>query len=843
MSGLMPQQMPAVGTAPRRPRTDTPLSRETLSGVSPKSGAAADQCVHCGLGLGQGHRAEDGPFCCHGCRTVYELIHSEGLDRFYDLKQCAITPPGNLRPETFAWLEPLVNASPALPGSSVRRLQLDIQGVHCAACVWLLEQLFARHGAGRQLRINPALGTVDLAWDTDAGDLRDFLADVERFGYRCGPPRKETPKRSRDLLTRLGICVAAAMNVMIFSLCYYIGMAPEDGAIYELFGQLNIGLATIAVAVGGWPFARGAWHGLRRGVAHLDLPIALGMALSYLGSTYTYFAHGVEAAYFDTITIFVTLMLVGRWLREHVLERNRNALLSSAGVADLFARRFRGDDLQVISASEIRTGDELWIAPGDLVPAAGILMHRAASIALDWITGEADPHAASPGDTVPSGAFNAGRQGFRVTATEDFSASRLNDLLSANGAEDRDSPAASSWWHRVSTIYVTAIVVLASLGFVLWIGEGARRAVEVSVAVLVVTCPCALGLALPLGRELIHALLRRYGVLLRRDGFLDRALRVRQVVFDKTGTLTKGQLSLLPDSRTALRGLDDASQRVLWNMTSRSNHPVSRCVAAALSLGVLPTDDQPAATVLADADAVIEETGRGLHWTRGDVEYRFGKPSFVAGPGFPVEPGGDGPPRALFAMDDRILLEVELQEEVKADAADEVAALEAAGYTVHLLSGDAPEKVAAVARRVGLATGQIHGALTPEGKAQVVADLNRGDTMMVGDGLNDSLSFDAALCAGTPAVDRAVLPSKADFYFLGDGIAAVRRSLQAAARLRRVQNGNLVYAVLYNGIAVALSLAGLVSPVVAAILMPVSSVTIVVLTSRRLSRGEARWIS
>ncbi|MFH1845135.1 MAG: heavy metal translocating P-type ATPase metal-binding domain-containing protein [bacterium] len=856
MSPASPAELPEYRTPvpPEPVLGPDPEVVSSESAADPEGAATATHCIHCGLPLGRHHRPEDGPFCCNGCRTVYGLIHDEGLERFYDLKPGTTAPPADLRSDTFAWLEQLLQTAPALPGSTVRRLSLDVQGVHCAACVWLLEQLFSRHEAGLQLRINPALGTVDLAWDPQRGDLTDYLAEVERFGYRFGPPRKEPPRQSRRLLTRLGICVAVALNVMMFSLCYYLGLAPRDGLVYDLFGRLNLVLASVAICVGGWPFFTAAWHGVRRRVVHLDLPIAIGMLLAFAGSTYTYLSQGPEAAYFDTITIFVALMLVGRWLQERVLERNRNALLSSGGVADLYTRRCRDDEVRAISASEVRRGDELWIAPGDLAPAAGVLLHRPASVSLDWITGEADPLSCQPGETIPAGAFNAGKSGFRITATEDFSASRLNDLMRGSEAGDDTQQNRPGWWHRVSTVYVLAVLVLAAGGFIGWVGRDLRTAVEVAVAVLVVTCPCALGLAVPLGRDLINVALRRHGVLLRRDSLLDRALRVRRILFDKTGTLTRGQLALTEASRRTLLALPAEQRITLRHMTSRSNHPVSRCVAAALGLvngGTAGADatgspDRPITSEdpSPTSDAVEEVVGQGLRWRRGNVEYRFGRPDFALETAAKDDaPGEADRPRTVFSAAGQILARLEFQEELRRDAADEVGRLEAAGYRVYLLSGDTRAKVRAVASHLNLPPDRVYSELSPEQKAAVVKKLDRHDSLMVGDGLNDSLSFDAALCAATPAVDRAVLPQKADFYFLGDGIGAVRRVLQAADRLRRVQRDNLTFAALYNSVAVGLCLAGWVTPVVAAILMPLSSVTVVLLTSSRLGSRGASWMS
>jgi len=805
--------------------------------LSGASSARPETCIHCGLDLGPAWDPDLGPFCCQGCRTVYHLINDTGLERFYDLRPGAMAPPPELRPDNLAWLELMLADADNDLGDGLVRLRLDLQGVHCAACVWLLEQLFARRPAGRSLIINPALGTVELLWDTRLGDLGEYLSEAERFGYRFGPPRKSRHRASRSLQIRMGIAISVALNVMMYSLGYYFGLSPrDDGPAYALFGRLSLVLSGLVVAVGGWPFFTSAWRGLRRRVTHLDLPIALGMLLGYGGSVFAYVRVGPEAAYFDTVSIFVALMLVGRWLQEWVLERNRNTLLETGGIADLYARRFQDGHLKAVPAAEIAGGDELWIAPGDLVPVDGVLMQRDAVVSLDWITGESSTQDREPGEKVPAGAFNAGEAGFRVTAVEGFSDSRLHELLRVGDTRREEG---RTWWHRISTVYVAAVLSLAALGFLFWLGHGAGKATEVAVAVLVVTCPCALGLAVPLARELVHVGLRRHGVLLRDGAYLERALGIRKILFDKTGTLTRGRLTLAEASRRDLLALSEARREILWNMTSRSNHPVSRCVAAALGLAGGAAKAE-AAALDPRADDVREFGGRGLQWEDDEGVWRFGRADFA----LPDGAAGETPTKqTFFSLDGICLLGLSFSEQMKADARSEVAHLTDAGYEVHLLSGDGPERVLEAAGELGLPAARARGGLTPEAKAAAVRELDADDTLMIGDGLNDSLSFDEAWCAATPAIDRAVLPYKADFYYLGDGVSAVRRTLQAARRLRTVQRGNLVFAAVYNLAAVALCLSGLVTPVVAAVLMPLSSVTVVSMTAARLAGGRSAWMS
>lgn len=829
--GATPAACPLPGLAPPEP---TEAQRAAWMAA-----LAAGKCLHCAGDLGKGWHAEDGPFCCRGCRAVYELLHGEGLTRYYDLRQGPQAPVATLRPDSFAWLDRLLEeraAAGATSADPLIRLSLDIQGVHCAACVWLLEELFQREAGGVELRINPSLGTVQLLWNPAAGDLKHYLAEAERFGYRLGPSRKTLAPRSRGLLFRMAVCIAVAMNVMMFSLSYYFGLAPTDGALFRFFGWLNLGLATVSMAAGGPVFLRGALAGLRRRVAHLDLPIALGMLLAYAGSVYAYFEGGPRAAYFDSLTVFIALMLVGRWAQERILERNRNSLLVGGG-ADLITvkRRAESGRLETVGAAALKAGDELWIAPGDLLPVEGILLRHEVELSLDWITGESAPAHFTPGDRVPAGAFNASRHGAALAATENFADSRLEALLRESAAEGAWRP---SWWHRVSTLYVTLVLVSAALGFALWltIAGDLRRALEVTVAVLAVTCPCALGLASPLAEELIHTALRRRGVFLRTGSFMEKALRVRKVLLDKTGTLTLDRLRLAPDSRRALWALAPAEQATLWTMCARSNHPVSRSLAEALAAGGGPAALDPGEA----AEGLEELPGQGLLWRRPDAEYRLGRPDFAAAA--EPAPGGDSA-ATHFTKNGALLASFRFEEDFKPDAAAELAALAAQGYALHLLSGDSQAKVDRAAAALGIAAEHAHGDLTPEAKAALVRQLDAHDTLMVGDGINDSPSFEAALCAATPAVDRPVLPGKADFFFLGDGIAALRRALAAAVRLRAVLRDNLIFALVYNVAAVALCLAGLVDPVMAAILMPISSVGIVAFTAWRLSGRRLTWMS
>lgn len=816
------------------------MSSATMDGEFPNQWSqewqqAAERgiCVHCGNPLGKFWNRADGPFCCKGCLNVYHMIHEEHLERFYDLKPASHVPAANLRGESFGWLDRMLAEQADSPTATdgILNLDLDIQGVHCAACVWLIEELFKRQAAGISLRLNPTLGTVELSWDPGQGELKDFLAEVEKFGYRLGPSRKGVHHHSRGLLMRMAISISMAMNVMMFSLSYYFGLAPTDGVLYRFFGWLSMVLATISLIAGGGVFFKGAIAGIRRRVAHLDVPISLGMILAYLGSVWGFLHGGPEDSYFDSLTIFIALMLVGRWAQEHILERNRNALLDSSGAENITVKRLVDGNPEAIAATEVCLEDELWIAPGDLLPVEGILMRRPTEVALDWITGESDQIAFQPGDTIPAGAFNASHHGFTVTATEDFADSRLQGLLRSTTLSDEEFH--PKWWHNISSWYVTLVLLAAAAGFGVWMRTDVTMALKVAISVLVVTCPCALGLATPLAEELVHFALRRGGVFLRKASFMEKALSVRKVLLDKTGTLTMGQLVLDPESQSALEKLSAHQKAVLRHMTLRSNHPVSQCLAAALKN--LMDDDEGRLEVF--GEELVEIPGSGLELPLDEGVWRLGHS------GFSLQEGKHfARHQTHLTFNGEEIAGFDLHEDFKADAPSELADLEAAGFQVFLLSGDSQAKVDLAAAALGVPSEKAFGDLNPQEKAAKVRSLDSHDTLMVGDGLNDSPSFEVALCAATPAVDRPVLPGKADFYFLGDGIAAIRRSLLAARHLRKVVRDNLILAVVYNVLAVALCLAGLVTPVVAAILMPISSVSVVSLTALRLATRRLPWM-
>ncbi len=763
---------------------------------------------------------------------MHTLLVDAGLSRYYELGGGEGHPVAQASSDR-KWLEPIASRLASREGLS--RIVLDIQGVHCSACVWLLEEMFGRAEGGAGIVVNPAIGSVEMTV-TPRFALESYVADIEAFGYRFGPPLKAGQSRASvpgasDIVWRMGLCIAIAMNTMIFGIAIYCGLA--EGRVFRLFHALDFALSLVGVLVGGTVFFRSAWQALRRRVLHLDLPIALGIALTFSSSTYTYLTRGGATSYFDTLNVFIALMLVGRFLQERVLAKNRALLLASDGAEGLRTRRVDGASVSLVRCTEIAPGDVLLVGHQDLVPVDAELLGDASAVfSLDWINGESAPGVFEPGAVVPAGAFCQDTRAATLRATTAFDASTVVSLLRTSSRRDHDLARATPWWKKLTGIYVIAVLGIASATFAGWIliSRDVARTLDVVAAVLIVTCPCAFGIATPLAYELAQAGLRRVGLFVRTPGFLDRASEVRRVVFDKTGTLTTGKLVVKNPESLSTLGPEDRA--MAYDLAVRSSHPKSRAVASAL-------EELGAGGAFDPRRQVLEVAGKGLTASCDGHVWRLGAPSWAEDPS-PRTAGVD----VVLSRDSEILASIHTGEEPRPDAREEVLALAREGYEPCILSGDSMEATRSMATACGVAAERAFGDRTPDGKASWLRQLGDEKTLFVGDGINDSLVAEAAYCAGTPAIDRPFMAARCDFYLVTPGLRPVRAALHMARRLRRVVHTNLAIAIFYNAITVTLAVSGLMTPLWCAVLMPLSSLSTVLATTAQLGRKELRqWTS
>ncbi len=769
--------------------------------------AAPSVCQHCGL-------PSEAEFCCAACSAAHELIQASGLDQYYSLREGQAPRPEPARAKT-AWIDLLPPATSRRDGVVARTL--DVEGIRCAACVWLLERLFERQRGAVSARVNPGAGTVQLVYREAELDLAAYVERVAAVGYRLGPPRKDGVDHAlRGLVIRFGVSASIAMNQMVLSLSLYLGL--EDGRLFEVMRWASLALGVAAFAVGATPFVSSAWGALRQRLIHLDVPIALGMVLAFAGSVASFFLQGGRAAYFDTLSVFITLMLLGRLLSARVVAKNRRALLVDDGVEATPVRRLTEAGSEVVPAARVAEGDRVVVAPGELVPVRARVASLGGTISREALTGEADPEDVRRGDEVPAGALVTLPHALVVTAAEDFSASALRALLPPADASAGDLARATRFWRRYSGVYVVSVLALAALGGAAhaWLGRGPDAALEVVVALLVVTCPCALGIAAPLAYELAQASLRRRGVLVSRASLLDRVAEVDALVFDKTGTLTIGALELADPA--ALSRLTPRDRALLHTMAARSRHPKSAALAAALA----------AEPLLADAELeVTEREGQGLEATLVDgAVARLGAAAFAGARAGEVAFTRDGEVLASFAFD----------EAVPAGSRELVTSLVSAGYDVHVLSGDQPGRVGQIGRALGLPPSALVAGQSPREKAAWLAARRPSRALFVGDGLNDVLAARAAHASAAPSPRLPILPSRVDVCFDGPLLPGVATLLATARGMSRAVRQTLVLALAYNVVAVALALLGVMSPLLCAVFMPLSSVSAVLWVSVKLGR-------
>lgn len=771
-------------------------------------------CAHCGQPLGGSPDA----YCCAGCRAVAGILRSASLERFYALRGKTGVRPTLLDASRRdrLWLAPMEQAIGESEGSYT--LTLDVGGMHCSGCVWVLQELFRREAHGEQVLVNPALGRCELRVRRGF-ELAHYVANVEALGYQMGPAGKLEAPEDQRLLIRVGVTALLASNAMMLAIAQYLGLSEEP--LRTTVATLEVVLALATVAVGAPPFFRATWEGLRKGVLHLDLPIAVGLSLALVG-TLVAFARTGDPSFADTLAVFVALMLVGRFLERGALAKNRHRLLASEGIEGIFAR-VQGDDgeARVVRAETIVGGARLLVATGEVVPVDAEASHRG-RISLDWLTGESEPVEIAPGDVVRAGAINAAASPLLCTSRTAFAESGLVELLKreAPGALDER---ARGFFHRISVIWVVGVLSAAALTLLGHALFGDLVAgFESATALLVITCPCAIGIATPLAYQLAVGELRRAGVVVRRVRTLDRLIDVDTLAFDKTGTLTTGQLRVAPER---VEALDPDERARLSALVAHSGHPKSEALRRALSS--LPRGAEPPSPAL----VTHEIAGSGVVAEHDAQTLRLGRPAWaLEGDEAAIEalaPDVD----LVFSVDGALRASFVTDEELRPDVRAELAQLAARGYRIAILSGDRKERVRRVAEALGLAAigvreDDVIGELSPEDKAAWLLREGRR-ALFVGDGINDSLAADVAYVSATPSIERPFLPAKTDFVFVDPGMAPVRWTILAAERVRRVARGNLLFALVYNVFGVTLAALGLVHPWVAAVLMPASSVFVV----------------
>jgi Cu2+-exporting ATPase len=784
------------------------------AGASGRAAAPA-ACAHCGQALPAG---ADARFCCAGCATAYAIVQDLGLGQFY-ARRAAAAGARALRPDAQE-AERDYAAHVRTDGAGRSVLHLMVDGVSCAACVWLIESVLAQEAGLVEGRLNMTTRRLAIRWDGPAAEANRYARRVAALGFRLVPydPGRlvvAADRAERELLKAMAVAGFAAGNIMLLSVSVWAGHIQGMGqATRDLMHWVSSLIALPAIAYAGRPFFRSALDALKAGRTNMDVPISIGVVLAAAMSLWQTMESGPHA-YFDSAVTLLFFLLVGRYLDRRARGRARAAAeqLLSFDTRSLAVVRQDGTAVRV-PAEAVRTGDVVLVAAGERVGIDGTVLAGSSDLDASLITGESAPAAARPGTPVFAGTVNLSAPlRIRVTATGERLL--LAEIARLMEAAERGRGRFVALADRVARAYAPAVHLLAAATFAGWLALGAagwEQALTHAIAVLIITCPCALALAVPAVQVVASGRLLRRGILLKSATALERLATVDGVVFDKTGTLTQGDLGLLPDPARPADAL-----RLAASLAQASRHPLARAVARA-------APEVPA------RDDVVEHPGQGLSAAGGAI--RLGSRVFCgagaagenAGPELWLAAPGMAPVRFAFA------------ERLRPDAAAVVSWLRAQGLPVALLSGDRPGAVAAVARQAGIERWRADCNPADKVRHLTAAGAAGQRLLMVGDGLNDAPALAAAHVSISPATAADISQTAADAVFQGERLAAVAETLAVARRAAGLVRQNLAIALLYNLGAVPLAVAGRVTPLIAAIAMSSSSL-LVIANALRLARG------
>jgi len=710
-------------------------------------------------------------------------------------------------------------------GAGTLEMELAVEGVACGGCIARIEGAIRNLPGVIEARLNFTSRRLHVAWREGALEPAQIVATLEATGYRCHPfmpqrAEEEEAATARRLTRFLAVAGFAAMNVMLLSVSVWSGNASDiTPETRDFFHWASALIALPAAAYAGQPFFLSALRALKAHSLNMDVPISLGVILA-LGMSVVETANHAEHAYFDSAIMLLFFLLVGRTL-DHAMRRRTRAVASNlAALKAQTAHRFIGDELVSVPVAALKAGDRLLVRPGERVPADGLVVGGGSEIDDSLITGETARRNVASGATVYAGSLNfSGTLTLRVTAAgSDSVIDEIEQLLDKAAAA---RSATRRLADRAAGVYAPVVHVTAALTCVGWLIAGAslHDAVVTAIAVLIITCPCALSLAIPAVQVVASGALFRANVILNSGDAVERLAEADTVIFDKTGTLTQ------PEPRVANGAdVDPALLQMAARLALSSRHPLAAALARE-------------ATTRTPCDGAVEEPGQGVRAMIDGVEARLGSAAFCgladkldAGPGASLIVFRHGERTAVLAI----------AQTLRPDAPETVARLAAMNLDMRILSGDQAAAVAPVAAGLGIT--QWQAGLNPAEKIHLIEELKRQGrrVLMVGDGLNDAPSLAAAHVSLSPISAADVTQAHADAVFLGERLGPVADAVAIARRARRLMAQNLWLAGIYNGIAVPFAIAGLVTPLIAALAMSGSSMLVTLNALRARTSGRVR---
>lgn len=799
-------------------------------------------CFHCGdanpkgapifAQLGQIRQ----PVCCVGCKAVAEFISGSGLDAFYKHREVPNAELG-LRAEPSKWTlydDADLIARYVHDEGKHAEATIDIGGMYCSACTWLLDKALTRVAGVESVTVTPATHRAVIRWDNSSLKFSELLDAISQVGFKPSPTGVGLADDSNDgeyrlALRRLIVAAAAGMQVMMFAVALYAGARYGiEGRIEQFLRLISLLVALPIVFYSARPFFVGAIRGLRARSPGMDLPVAIAITAAFSASAYAALLNS-GAIYFDSVAMFVLFLSATRYLEMRARHQSEDHTQALARLLPETVTRVLDGVQEIVILGRLRVGDVVSIRPGDVIPADGVVLSGDLAIDESLLTGESAPVIRQTGMDVFAGGINrAGNANVKITLLgASTSLAEIGRLLERAKA-DRSPIALLA--DSIASKFVIGVLLVATATGIIWLRLDPSRAFEIVLATLVVTCPCALSLATPAALAAAASRLAREGFLLVHSRILEVLTRDATIVFDKTGTLTEGRPTIAK----------------ITLLTSNANQHESDCLALAAEI------ETASEHVLARAFSPYYDAGRfqasdlraqsgeGVAAVIDGDHYRVGNLRFVAelsaSPLF-SESDSEEFTNVYLGNQEGLVAKFSIGDELRSDAMQAVSDLQQLGFKVAIASGDREAVVAAAATALGIS--DWHAGLTPAGKLQLVDDLQRrGETVvMIGDGINDAPVLASA--DGSIAIDAgtALARSSADAIILGKRLGSVVDAARVAARTKKIIRQNIGWAISYNVIAIPLAVAGILAPWMAAIGMSVSSLVVVV-NALRLQRGK-----
>ncbi len=797
-----------------------------------------DQPVDAGTDLCVEIDGASRPMCCPGCKAVAEAIIAGGLADYYRQRSATPAKPEALVPDFLR--EARVYDHPDAQRTFVRQLEngereasLMLEGIECAACAWLNERSLRQLPGVKDAQVNFSTHRARVRWDPAVTRLSDILTAVKRIGYQAhpyDPARQETllDDERKRLLRRLGLAGVLGMQVMMVAIVLYVGdwHGIQDN-FRHLFRWLSLALTTPVLLYSGRPFLTGALRDLRNRRLGMDVPVSLGLSIAFIGSVYATVT-GEGPVYYDSVVMFVFFLLLARYLE--LVARRHSARLSEALVHQTPAMATRMDasgGLSVVPVAELQVGDRVLVRPGAQIPADGHVLEGRASVDEALLSGESRPVVKGVDDFVTGGTINLDSplQVLVEQTGPDTILSRILDLVE-RARDERPTLARAA--DRLAGYFVAGVLTLAGATAVYWWQVAPERWLPTTIALLVVTCPCALSLATPTAITAATGALTRRALIITGNNALETLARATRFVFDKTGTLTFGRPRVVATVATSDTSREECAT-IAATLEQSSEHPVARALFENHDTKDVATD-------------VVNTPGAGLQATIAGNRYTIGTPSFVESQtghrlvgGQPTDSMDEGCSLVLLADEECIHCAFVLSDEIRPDAPELVRCLQNQGVTVTLYSGDRPEVTEHVAERIGIT--HVAGGLSPQDKLQRVRELQADGEIvaMIGDGINDTPVLSGADVSVAMGDGARAARASADMILLGNDLASLGAGVAIARKTLAIVRQNLLWAVSYNVLAIPAAAAGWVAPWMAAIGMSASSL-LVVANSLRLAR-------